>query len=180
MTHKLSAQPLLGHEAIRARVGELGQAIMRDHAGKDLLVIGLMNGVFIFLADLVREFGQPVDIAFLKASSYGKSARSSGNVHLEGLEKISLDGRDVLLVDDILDTGRTLSTVTDLLYKSGAASVQTCVLLDKRARHEVPFEAHYVGLVIEDLFVVGYGLDFAEKVRNLADVWVVETTPPHS
>ncbi len=152
----------------------MARKIEAHYGDDDFLVIGLMNGAFIFLADLTRAFSRSVDIAFLKASSYGKSSRSSGKVLLEGLEKIEIHGRRILLIDDILDTGKTLTHVTEALEKAGATEVTSCVLLDKPERHQVPYSAKFVGFVIEDLFVVGYGLDFAEKYRNLADIWVIK------
>lgn len=174
MTHQLSTTPFLSQIKIRAGVKRLAKEIIEYYGDDDFLVIGLMNGAFIFLSDLVREFPQPVDVAFAKASSYGKSSHSSGSVVLEGLEKIELHNRRILIVDDILDTGRTLSHVTECLEREGAKDVKSCVLLDKEARREVPFEAHFTGFIIEDYFVVGYGLDFAEKYRNLPDIWTIQ------
>lgn len=173
MNHALSNTPLIDRTAIRGRVRKLAHDISQYYGDDEFLIIGLMNGSFMFLADLVREFPQPVDIAFIKASSYGKAARSSGAVVLEGLEKVDLRDRRILLVDDILDTGRTLSHVTECLEREGAAEVRSCVLLDKEACHEVPFEPHFKGFTIEDHFVVGYGLDYAEKYRNLPEIWTV-------
>lgn len=173
MNHALSQSPLITRTAIHGRVRKLAHDIIQHYGDDDFLIIGLMNGAFMFLADLCRELPKPVDIAFIKASSYGKSARSSGSVELVGLEKVELQQRRVLLVDDILDTGRTLSYVTECLEKAGAVEVLSCVLLDKQSRHEVPFDSHFKGFVIEDLFVVGYGLDFAEKYRNLPEIWTI-------
>jgi len=171
---KLSAKPLLTRATIAERVEKIAQEIHAFYGCDDFVIVGLMNGVFIFIADLARQFAEPKDIAFLKASSYGKAAQSSGVVELEGLEKIDLHGRRVLLVDDILDTGRTLNKVSQALRDKGAIDVEFCVLLDKVSRHEHNIAARFTGFVIEDLFVVGYGLDYAEKYRNLADVWTVE------
>ena len=174
MQNKLSSTPLLTHASIRTRIGELAHEIHNFYGADDFVIVGLMNGAFIFMADLVRQFSEPKDVAFLKASSYGKAARSSGEVHLEGLEKIDLHGRRVLLVDDILDTGRTLHKVSQALCEVGARDVEFCVLLDKVSCHAAPVSARFTGFPIEDRFVVGYGLDYAERYRNLADVWVVE------
>jgi len=174
MTHQLSSTPLLSRQVIRSRVKTLARQIRQHYGEEDVLWVGLMNGAFIFLADLARQFPQPIELAFLRAASYGKKARSSGQVELDGLEKLDLVGRKVLLIDDILDTGRTMSYVSAALLEAGASDVQSCVLLDKEARREVPFQASFKGFVIEDLFVVGYGLDYAEKYRNLPEVWTVK------
>lgn len=173
MNYALSATPLLTRTEIKNRVRKLAHAVETHFGDDDFLVVGLMNGAFIFLADLSREFSHSVDLAFVKATSYGMSATSSGSVKLEGLEKLEIAGRRILLVDDIHDTGKTLTKVTEALENAGAKEVQACVLLAKPERHVVPYQAKFVGFTIEDLFVVGYGLDFAEKYRNLPDIWTI-------
>jgi len=173
MTYKLSTQPLIAQHQLQQRVQALGVSVQAYYGNEPYLVIGLMNGVFVFLADLCRTIPRSLEIGFVKASSYGKSQTSSGTIHVEGLERLELTGRRILLVDDILDTGRTISHVRDLLLQKGAREVCTCVLLDKPSRRAVPCQADFSGFEIEDRFVVGYGLDYAEQFRNLPEIWEV-------
>ncbi len=169
---------VLVHERrIRDRVAELGARISRDYAGKDLTVVALLKGGVVFLADIIRSISIPMDLDFAWASSYGDRTTSSGNVVLKVVPDTNLRGRHVLLVDDILDTGRTLARVSaELTDRLGAAEVKTCVLLDKAARREVPVHADYVGFEVENVFVVGYGLDFDDRYRNLPYIGVLK---PH-
>ena len=164
---------LIGHREISKRVKELAKEIERD-MGQDFVVIGLLKGSFIFLADLVRNFKKPVVLDFMWVSSYGSSMSSSG--HVEVIKDVGMDieGKKVLLVDDILDTGYTIKEVREILKVKGAKEVRVCTLLDKRGRRKVDVHADYVGFVVEDVFLVGYGLDWAEEGRNLKDVYAVE------
>ncbi|WP_200840675.1 hypoxanthine phosphoribosyltransferase [Geminicoccus flavidas] len=161
--------PLYQADAIARRVDELAQAIAVE-VPKDVTVVGLLKGAFVFMADLARALdrhGLRPEIEFLQVSSYGLGTSSSGSVKVIGAMPDSVGGRDVLLVDDIQDTARTLAWTRDLLVAHGANSVRTCALLDKPSRRQVPFEADHIGFTIEDWFVVGYGIDWAERYRHL-------------
>ena len=175
-------RPLIRADRLRARVRQLGHRLARDLAGyhpdHPPMLLALLDGSFCFVADLARCIPLPdLRLTFLRTSSYGHSTISSGVVSLGALPECRQ--RAVVVVDDILDTGRTLHTVCSALREAGAASVRTCVLLDKPARREIfdgsgPVKADYVGFTIPDRFVVGYGLDFAGQYRHLPDVCVVE------
>jgi hypoxanthine phosphoribosyltransferase len=157
---------------LRQRVRQLARAIEKDYAGKELVIVSLLSGTVLFLADLIRFINSPLRLDFMGVSSYREGTVSRELVFTKEL-RIDVRGRDVLLVDDILDTGRTLEAVLARLEKLHPGSVKTCVLLDKAARRVAPIQADYVGFRIPDLFVVGYGLDFAERYRNLPFVGVL-------
>ena len=165
---------LVEREVIARRVDQLAEAIARDTpAGETLLVVGILRGSFIFLADLVRSLhahGVATCVDFLTVSSYQSATESSGAVDFIQDLREEVQGRPVLLVDDILDTGRTLRETRRLFLDRGAASVRTCVLLDKKARRAVEMEADYAGFSIPDHFVVGYGLDYASLYRELPHI----------
>jgi len=164
--------PLLTETQIRARVQEMGAQLAKDYAGKDLVVVGLLNGVFPFFADLVRAMDLDFDISFMQVSSYGGGMESTGEVHiLKDLDK-SIQGRHALLVEDIVDTGLTLFKVGHLLQDREPLSLKICTLLDKPTRRKIEVPVDYVGFTIEDHFVVGYGLDLDGKLRNLPYVGV--------
>ncbi len=167
------AAVLYGEREILRRVKELAWAIEQDYEGKDLVVVSLLNGTVMFLADLVRYLDLPLRLDFMGVSSYGKGTKSGKLVFTKEL-KLDVKGRDVLLVDDILDTGKTLSRVTKKLKKLKPKSLKICVLLNKSARREEKVAADYVGFDIPDAFVVGYGLDFAERYRNLPFIGVLK------
>ena len=162
---------LLDRVAIQRRVEELGVQISKGLSGSDLCVMPVMDGGMIFAADLVREIHLPLTITPIKASSYGDATASSGVVSLPFGMPDGISGKDLLLVDDILDTGLTLNVLKDRLMESGAASVRTCVLLRKESSRHLP--ADYLGFDIPDRFVVGYGLDHAGLYRNLPDIAVL-------
>lgn len=165
---------LFDAETIRARIAELGAEIGARHAKDDLVVVALLKGGVVFLADLIRAVPIPLKLDFAWASSYGEGTVSSRDVRLKVFPNDHLDGKTVLLVDDILDTGRTLAAVVARLKRDlGASRVLTCVLLDKAARREAAVEADYVGFKVDDHFVVGYGLDFADRYRNLPYIGVL-------
>lgn len=169
----MSYQPLLEEQAIRTRVRELGKQISVDYEGKELLLVGILKGAFIFMADLIRQIEVPVTVDFVVVSSYGASTESSGVVRIEkDLEK-GIEGKHVLIVEDIIDTGLTLNYLKHNLETRGPASVRICALLDKPSRRKVSVEADYLGFSIADEFVVGYGLDFAERHRHLPYVAVL-------
>lgn len=160
--------------AIRRRITELGVQLNQDYAKKDLMVVAIVNGALIFTADLLRQMRSPLRLDCLRASSYHTGTRAVGEPRIVDQMKLDVKDQHVLLVDDILDTGKTLAAVAGLIKSKGAASVKTCVLLDKKARRAVPFEADYVGFEIPDEFVVGYGLDFNERYRNLPCIGVLK------
>jgi len=165
---------LVPREEIQAKTEELARRISEDYAGKDLLLVGVLKGGFMFLADLCRAITIDVSIDFISVSSYGNTTVSSGVVRI--LKDIDYDitGKHVLIVEDIVDTGLTLTYLKDLFAAKHCASVKVCTILDKPSRRKVPLEVDYQGIVIPDKFVIGYGLDYAEKYRNLPDVCVIE------
>ena len=142
-----------------------------DYRGKDVVMVGVLKGAFLFLADLVRQLTIPVTIEFVRASSYGSGTETTGCVNLEKDRQIDVAGKDVLIVEDIVDTGLTLQCIAAHFKGLGAASVKICTLLDKRARRRVPVEADYVCHPVDDLFLVGYGLDHDESYRELPGIY---------
>ena len=160
--------------AIKRRIAAMGDSINRDYHGKDLMVVAIVNGALIFTADLLRQMRSSLRLDCLRASSYHDGTKASGEPRIVDSMKLDVRGHNVLLVDDILDTGKTLAAVAGMIKAKGALTVKTCVLLDKRARRAVPFEADYVGFEIPDEFVVGYGLDFNERYRNLPCIGVLK------
>jgi hypoxanthine phosphoribosyltransferase len=165
---------LVSEQAIKRRLKKLGAEIKAVYGDEEITVVSIINGAILFTADLLREIPNPVRLDCIRISSYRNSTKSHGKPQL--LHSLSLDiaNRHVLLIDDILDTGKTLSMVVGLITKQSPASVKVCVLLDKKGRREVPFEADFVGFGIPDKFVVGYGLDFAERYRNLPCIGVLK------
>jgi len=168
------AQVLISEEQLKAKVKELGTRIARDYADKNPLVISVLKGATVFVADLIRQMDIPLGIDFIATSSYGNSDASSGVVRIVMDLASSIRGRHVLLVEDIVDTGHTLNYLLGILRSREPASIRLCVLLDKPERREVSIIADYVGFSIPDYFVVGYGLDYAEKYRNLPFVGVLK------
>lgn len=168
---------MLSAKTIAARVEALAREIEAHFAGTDLLVlVGLLRGSFILIADLVRELNLPVEVDFLEASSYGNSTESSREVRILKDLRGEIAGRDVLVVEDIVDTGYTLSHVLKLLAARGPARLEACALLDKPSRREVPVKARWTGFEIPDEFVVGYGIDYAQRNRNLPSIGTVRFT----
>jgi hypoxanthine phosphoribosyltransferase len=164
---------LISAAQLKKRVHELSRQIEADYGGSDLVVVALLNGTVLFLADLIRQLTMPLRLDFIGVSSYGLGTRSHELVFTKEL-RLDVHGRDVLLVDDILDTGKTLASVLARLGDLRPRAIRTCVLLDKPSRRVAPVKADYVGFVIPDLFVVGYGLDFAERYRNLPFIGVLK------
>lgn len=164
---------LISRTQIHRRVRELAKQIESDFAGRDLVVVSLLNGTVMFLADLIRSLDMPLRLDFIGVSSYGSGTVSRELVFTKEL-RLDVRDRDVLLVDDILDTGKTLTTVISKLQKLRPRQIKTCVLLNKPARRIEDVQADYVGFEIPDLFVVGYGLDYAERYRNLPFVGVLK------
>ena len=175
--HERSVRELISPEALERRVAELAREIDRDYGWiepeEPLVCLGVLKGSVFFLADLLKRMKTPVAVDFFQTASYGAST-TPGEVRLKKDVDLALRGRHVLLVEDIVDTGWTLSTVLDLLRFRGAASVRLAALLDKAERREVQVPIDYLGFPIDDLFVVGYGLDFAERYRNLPYIGVLD------
>jgi hypoxanthine phosphoribosyltransferase len=168
------ASVLFGREDIRRRVNELGRTITGDHVGREPVLITVLKGGAVFLADLIRSIDLSLQTHFMAISRYGDAEESLGRVQILLDVDIDLSGRDVLLVEDIVDTGLTSRYLLSVLRSRGAASVELCTLLDKSARRIVPLTPRYVGFDCPDRFVVGYGLDFADRYRNLPDILQVE------
>lgn len=145
----------------------IGAQITNDYEGKQLVVVGILKGSVFFLTDLVRQIKLPIELDFMDASSYYDSSQSSGRVTISKDIKLDVEGKDILIVEDILDTGRTLNHVLNHLKEKGAASIKIAALLDKPARRLAPIKADYVGMDVPDEFVVGYGLDYNEAYRGL-------------
>jgi hypoxanthine phosphoribosyltransferase len=166
---------LLTREQIAKKVAELGSRITRDFEGESLVLIGVLKGATIFLADLAREIKLDVSFDFIAVSSYGNSKQQSGEVKLMKDVDHSMEGKNIILVEDILDTGLTLTYLKNLLLGHQPKAVRIAALLDKVSRRTQPIQGDYVGFEIPDEFVVGYGLDFAERYRNLPEVCILET-----
>lgn len=161
---------MLDAKKIEARISELAATISADYNGKTPHLVGVLKGAWVFMADLVRRITIECTVDFLSIQSYGTGTASSGEVKITKDLDVSIEGRDVLVVEDILDTGRTFSYLQEVLRARGPASLRLATLLDKSARRVIPVEADYVGFEIPDVFVVGYGLDFDQKYRNLPDI----------
>ena len=170
---------MISAKAIAARIEALAREIESEYRSTDkLVVVGLLRGSFVFIADLVRELDLPVEVDFLEASSYGDAMESSREVRILKDLRAAIEGRDVLVVEDIVDTGHTLNHVTRYLATRKPARLKTIALLDKPSRREVDFRADWIGFSIPDEFVVGYGIDFAQRNRNLPYIGKVRFTDP--
>ena len=168
---------LLAEETLRARVAELGRQITADYAGRPLTVLCVLKGASLFASDLVRAVALPLRLEFLGVASYGSGTNSSGEVQITSDTGTPLHDRDVLVVEDIVDSGLTLRFLLQALAARGCRSVRTCALLDKPSRRIEPVPVEYTGFEVEDRFLVGYGLDHDERFRNLPFVGVVEPAP---
>ena len=166
-------QTLISADDIQARVRSLAGEIRRDHGG-DLHLVCVLKGAFMFMADLIRALPGTTSIDFMALSSYGKSTNSSGEVRLLKDLDFGLEGREVIIVEDIVDTGLTLTYLQDILRARGPRSLRTACLLSKPSRRKVDVAVEYIGFTIEDKFVVGYGLDYAEKHRNLPFIGILD------
>lgn len=165
---------LIDEETLQKKVRELGAQITKDYEGKDLLVVCILKGAVMFVSDLVKRIDLPLEIDFMAVSSYGNSTKSSGVVRiLKDLNK-EINGRDILIVEDIIDSGLTLSYLVDNLKSRNPNSVEICTLLDKPENRKANLNAKYVGFLVPDEFVVGYGLDYAEKYRNIPYIAVLK------
>jgi hypoxanthine phosphoribosyltransferase len=165
---------LIDRDALQKRIAELGEEISADYAGRDLLLVGVLKGAVFFMADLMRGLSIPCEIDFMAISSYGDSTDSSGVVRILKDLDINIEGRDVLVVEDIIDSGLTLSYLMRNLEAREPASLEICALLTKPDRREIEVPVRYVGFEIPNRFVIGYGLDFAERYRNLPYVGVLD------
>ena len=165
---------LISEEQLKEKVTELGAQISRDYEGKKLLLVSILKGSVVFMADLMRAITIPARIDFMSVSSYGSGVKTSGVVKIIKDLDLNLEGYDVLIVEDILDSGMTLSYLVELLKSRNPASVEICSLLDKPERHKVEIALKYKGFTIPDEFVVGYGLDYSEKYRNLPYVGILD------
>jgi hypoxanthine phosphoribosyltransferase len=163
--------PVLTKEEIATRVEEVARAISTDYRDRDLILIGILKGAFIFLSDLIRHLSIPVKVDFMCVSSYGSGTSSSGRVKLIKDVDLDVKNKDVIIVEDIVDTGVTLAFLVKHLKSSGAASVTICALIDKKERRKTPVAVDYVCHSVEKGFLVGYGLDYAEFYRNLPEVY---------
>jgi hypoxanthine phosphoribosyltransferase len=168
------AEVLLEEQALRARIAELGEEISADYAGRDLLLVGVLKGAVFFMADLMRALTIPCEVDFMAISSYGAASDSSGVVRILKDLDIPLAGRDVLVVEDIIDSGLTLSYLMRTLRAREPASLEVCALMTKPARREIAVPVRYIGFEIPNKFVIGYGLDYAERYRNLPYVGVLD------
>jgi len=167
---KSQLKVLISHEEIDKAVARLAGEISRDYAGKQPLFIGILKGSFVFMADLIRQLDLPVEVEFIRLSSYGAARETSGKVRVVQGIKTAIKGRDILVVEDIVDTGITISFLLDYLRKKKPASLRLCVLTDKPSRRKVPVSIDYPGFTVPDKFIVGYGLDFDEEFRYLPDI----------
>ncbi|MEF9991031.1 MAG: hypoxanthine phosphoribosyltransferase [Romboutsia sp.] len=164
---------MISEEQLQEKVSELAKQIERDFAGEELLVVGILKGASVFVADLIRKINLDVNIDFMSVSSYGNSTESSGAVKILKDLDVNIEGKNVLIVEDIIDSGLTLSNLVETLNVRNPKSLKLCTLLDKPQRRRVDIHVDYVGFVIEDKFIVGYGIDYAEKYRNLPYIGVV-------
>jgi len=171
---RIRPKVLIPREELMYEVKRLAQKIGNDYKGKNPLIIGVLKGSFIFLADLIRLIDMPVEVDFVRLSSYGSGKVSSGKVRMVHGLGTPVEGRDVIIVDDIVDTGLSISHFVKYIKKRKPASVKTCALLDKPSRRKVKIDVDYVGITVPDKFVVGYGIDCNEEYRNLCDICVVE------
>ena len=172
--HEHVGSILYSEEQLRQRVRELGAQITADYAGKEPVLASVLRGSYIFMADLTRAIDLPVTVDFMAVSSYGAGTKSSGQVEIKKDLSDSIEGRDLIIVEDILDSGNTLFYLMEILKARKPASIRICTLMDKPDRRTQPIVADYVGFTIPDAFVVGYGLDYDEKYRNLPYVGILK------
>ena len=165
---------LLSEDEIREKVRELGGKITADYKNSNLMLVTVLKGAVVFLADLMRQIDVPAEIDFMVVSSYGSGVKSSGVVKIEKDLDVPLAGKDILIVEDILDSGLTLSYIKELLESRGPRSIRIATLLDKPSRRKVDLQADYIGFSVPDEFVIGYGLDYDEKYRNLPYIGILK------
>jgi len=173
---KPSMKLLYSRDRIAAEVERLATEISRDFPDRELLLIGVLKGSFLFFADLVRAITSPTVIDFVRLASYGSETQSSGIVEMRKDLELPIKGRDVVIVEDIVDSGYTLESLYHRLMLREPRTLKICTLIDKRGRREVEIEADYVGISMDDGFIIGYGLDYDERYRNLPDIYLVENS----
>jgi hypoxanthine phosphoribosyltransferase len=171
---KVKVHPLISKEEIEKKISQLAEKISSDYENKDLVLVCVLKGAWMFMADLVRKLTIPVKCDFLGVSSYGSGTESSGVVRILSDLTISVEGKDILIIEDIVDTGLTLKYLKDFLIQRKPKSVKICALLDKPARHKIEVNIDYLGFTIPNKFVVGYGIDYDERFRNLPYVGYIE------
>ena len=169
---------LLSREDIASIIERLADQISEDYARRPLVVVCVLKGAFMFLSDLIRHLRIPLQLDFVRLASYGSSMKTIGRVEITKDIELPIEGKDVLIVEDIIDSGRTVRFLKERLALSNPRSIKVCALLDKKARREVPMEADYVGKELDNLFVVGYGIDFNEAFRNLPEICYVTVHDP--
>lgn len=174
MLEKDIQEVLFSQQQLEERVSQIAQEITRDYAGKEIVLISVLRGSFVFMADLCRHIDLPCTIDFMSVSSYGKGTSSTGQVQITKDLSGDISGKHILVVEDILDSGNTLSYLLKLLEQRKPASIRLCTMLDKPERRVKPVEVHYSGFTIPDAFVVGYGLDYAEHYRNLPYIGILK------
>lgn len=174
LNHNKKEKVLYSRTDIDARVKELGEIISKEYKGKDLVVVSLLRGSFIFTADLIRELSIPVEVDFMTTASYGHDEISTGNVEIIHDVRTTIKGRDVLIVDDIMDSGFTIEKVKKRLEEQSPNSVEICVMLDKPSRRKVTLNPDYVGFSIPDVFIVGYGLNYGDHYRNIPYIFTFD------
>ena len=172
--NEMAREIVFSREVIQKRVQEMADQISKDYTGSDLIMIGILRGAFIFMADLIRAMNIPCKVDFVRVASYGAGTESFGKIVMTKDIETSICGRDILIVEDIIDKGLTLQYLTSWFKERNPRSLKVCAFLDKRKRRKVSFEADYVGFTIDDGFVVGYGLDYDEKYRFLPDVYIIK------
>ncbi len=165
--------PLLSQEQIASIVQGLANQISKDYAGKELVLVCILKGAFMFLSDLIRHLRVPVQVDFVRLASYGSGMKTSGKIEITKDVEIPIEKKDVLIIEDIIDSGRTLQFLKDRLALLNPLSIKVCALLDKKARREVDMEADYLGTEVDDIFIVGYGIDFNENYRHLPEIYYV-------
>ncbi|MBE9487438.1 MAG: hypoxanthine phosphoribosyltransferase [Chloroflexi bacterium] len=165
---------LFSREKIATEVRRLGQEISRDYGNREVMLVGVLKGSFLFLADLIREIQAPTVIDFVRLASYGSGTQTSGLIEFRKELEMPIRDRDVIIVEDIVDSGYTLECLYNKLLLQQPRSLKICTLIDKRARREVEIEADYIGISMDDGFIIGYGLDHNERYRNLPDIYLVE------
>ena len=165
---------LFSREKIAAEIHRLGQEITRDYGEQEIMLVGVLKGSFLFIADLIREIESPSVVDFVRLASYGSGTQTSGIIEFRKELEMPIRDRDVIIVEDIVDSGYTLECLYNKLLLQEPRSLKICTLIDKRARREVEIEADYVGISMDDGFIIGYGLDHDERYRNLPDIYLVE------
>ncbi|WP_036682810.1 hypoxanthine phosphoribosyltransferase [Pelobacter seleniigenes] len=165
---------LFSRERIAQEVKRIGQEISRDFQDQEVMLVGVLKGSFLFIADLIREIEVPSVIDFVRLASYGSGTQTSGIIEFRKELEMPIRGRNVIIVEDIIDSGYTLECLYNKLLLQEPRTLKICTLIDKKARREVEIEADYVGITMDDGFIIGYGLDHDEKYRNLPDIYVVD------